>query len=135
MMFLGEYEHSLDDKFRVVLPSAIRRLMGDSQVEKGFVLVPNDASECLELHTWEAFERRIDELEQTHDLHRSESSREFMRKYAGRATRVQCDSQGRILVPESSRRTVGIERDVVFVGLVRFLEVWAKESWESREKK
>ncbi len=131
-MFLGEFEHALDDKSRVVLPSAIRRWMHESEVEQGFVLVPKDTGECLELHPWRAFEARIQELKATHDPHRSSAAREFLRDYAGRATRVQCDNQGRFLVPESCRQAVGIERDVQFVGLVDFVEIWPRESWRRR---
>ena len=132
-MFLGEYEHSLDEKFRVVLPSAMRRNLDEQEIARGFVVVPSDTNECLELYPWELFERRIQDLERTHDPHRNTAAREFLRDYAGRAVRAQCDGQGRILLPESSRRAVGIEREVQFVGLVRFLEIWAKTRWQARQ--
>ncbi len=133
-MFLGQFEHSTDDKHRVVLPSALRRGMPDQEMERGFVLVPNEQSECLELHPMEAWERRIDDLERTHDVHRNYSAREFFRDYSGRASRVQCDGQGRFLIPEALRAAVGIDREVRFVGMIRFVEIWPSARWLDRER-
>lgn len=133
-MFLGQFEHSTDDKNRVVLPSALRRGIPDQDVERGFVLVPNEQNECLELHPMDAWERRIADLERTHDVHRDYAAREFFRDYSGRASRVQCDGQGRFLIPEALRDAVGIVRDVRFVGMIRFVEIWSSERWSSRER-
>ena len=132
-MFLGQYEHATDDKHRVVLPSALRRGMSEEEIDRGFVLVPNDRSECLELHPMEAWEKRIADLERTHDVHRNYAAREFFRQYAGRASRVQCDSQGRFLIPEALRNAVGVEKEVRFVGMVRFVEIWPREGWFARQ--
>ena len=134
-MFLGEYEHSTDDKHRVVLPSALRRGIPEEQIEQGFVLVPNEQNECLELHPMGAWEKRVDDLESTHDVHRDYGAREFFRDYSGRASRVHCDSQGRFLIPEALRRAVGIEREVRFVGMVRFVEIWSSKGWLVRQKR
>ncbi len=129
-MFLGEFEHTTDPKHRVVLPSPLRR---EVELQRGFVLVPEEKNECLELHPFEAWERRVADLEKDHDVHRDRTARAYFRRYIGRAQRGQCDNQGRFLLPEVLRRAVGIDRDVRFIGMVHFIEIWSAERWRDGE--
>ncbi len=132
-MFLGEYEHSTDDKHRVVLPLALRRGIAKEDISRGLVLAPDEETECLELYSMPEWDRHIADLETTLDVHRDKKAREFFRDYTGRAALVNCDGQSRFLIPDSLRERVGIEREVHFVGMVRFVEIWAAERWRQRE--
>ena len=132
-MFLGDYEHSLDDKGRVVLPAALRRGIAEDALKDRFYLVPSDEDECLELHPRESWERFVAELERRHQLG-VRSWRDFLRDLYSTSTELQLDKQYRFMVPEASKNAVGIERDVYFVGLGDFIEIWSKANWQKRRE-
>lgn len=121
-MFVGTFEHSLDDKGRVVLPSPFRPYLAD----KGY-LSQYDA--CLGLWTEEAFgdfARRL-----TERIRAGEASPEAMRAFAANAHEVRPDSQGRITIPQRLRDFAGLERDVVVIGAIERIEIWDAERWRS----
>lgn len=122
-MFIGEYQHSLDDKGRVIVPSKYREKLGLS-----FVLTKG-LDGCLFLYTrqeWDTFEQKLKELPLTNT-----NARKFVRFFLSGAVECSTDKQGRILIPNHLRVYSGIEKDIVFIGMGNRIEVWSSENWNT----
>ncbi len=125
-MFYGEYEHSIDRKGRLIIPSKFREAVKENYVERFFVTRGLDT--CLFVFTeeeWRKQEARFKSLPFT-----SSQSRQFNRLYFSGACEVACDRQGRILVPQFLKDFAQIKRDVVVVGVSNRIEIWSKEKWQ-----
>ncbi len=126
-MFYGEFEHVVDVKNRVMIPSKFREIFKDRFVERFFITEGLD--KCLFVFTeeqWKAEEKKFRDLSFT-----SVEARAFNRRFFGSAYEVDCDKQGRILIPEKLKTRVEIKSDVVFVGVSNRIEIWAKEKWQN----
>jgi MraZ protein len=119
-MFLGTFEHSLDDKGRVVLPSAFR----SSLTEMG-ILAKLD--ECVGLWTPEEFEKVATLLQEK--VRNAEVSQDALRVFAADAATVRPDSQGRISIPQRLREHSGLDRDLVITGRLDRIEIWSVDKW------
>lgn len=120
-MFMGEFEHSIDAKGRIIIPSRFREELGDKFV----VTVGLDG--CLfvyPLNEWEAFSAEIRKLPGTKE------ARQLQRLFFGKAAACEADKQGRILIPAVLREAAGLEKDIVFVGVLNKIEIWSKERFE-----
>ena len=132
-MFLGSYEHSMDEKGRVSLPARYRELLstlGDSRL----VLTTNvdPAGACLvayPIHEWQSFQERIAGLPQF-----DEAVIRLKRLHIAGATEVSADRQGRILIPPMLREYAGLERTVLFAGLGTSIEIWDRTRWEEERR-
>ncbi len=126
-MFRGQFTHSVDDKGRVSLPSRFRDVLaadGDSR----FVLTPDPGSPCLHLYpyrAWEDYERKVSELP-THD----QRIVRFRRLYVSVAQEGELDKVGRVRLPPEFRDRIRVEKDVVFAGMGKIIEIWSKALWE-----
>jgi MraZ protein len=124
-MFYGEHEHTIDNKGRLIIPSKFRESFKEYDIEK--LYVTRGLDKCLFMFTeneWKAQESKF----RTMPFTKSES-RKFNRLYFSGATQVECDKQGRILIPKYLKDYAGIKRDVVIIGVSNRIEVWAKDSW------
>lgn len=126
-MFRGQFTHSVDDKGRVSLPSRFRDVLvanGDSR----FVLTPDPGAPCLHLYpfrSWEEYERKVSELP-THD----QRIVRFRRLYVSVAQEGELDKVGRVRLPPEFRDRMRLEKDVVFAGMGKIIEIWSKQLWE-----
>ena len=117
-MFLGTYEHSIDSKNRLSLPSRIvSKINEDVVVSKGF-------DGCLELRTLSAFEVYSEKLMQLSQ--NKKDSRIVIRQLLANAIDLSLDSAKRILIPNSLLAESNITKDVVIIGLGNKLEIWDK---------
>jgi MraZ protein len=122
-LFTGLVEHSLDDKGRLVVPSRFRALLGSS-----FFLTILDPEGCLELcPTLELLDLR-GKIEA--NPQRTAKLRSVRRRLFGNADEVSCDEQGRIMIPPALRALAGLQKQVVSIGSMSRVEVWAKENYE-----
>ena len=119
-MFVGMFEHSLDDKGRVVLPSVFRPHL----VNHGFL---SQYDQCLGLWTPEGFDEVAQRL--TDKVRAGEASQLALRAFSANAHQVKLDSQGRIGIPERLRAFAGLERDVVVIGALDRIELWDAGQW------
>ena len=120
-MFLGEFQHSVDSKGRLVLPSKFR-----ARLERGLV-VTKGQERCLYVFPIDKWE---EEVEQVNQLPRTDRrSRNYARSFFGSATDQRLDGQGRIQIPQSLREYGGIAKDVVVVGVADRVEIWEEGSW------
>ena len=120
-MFMGEYNHTIDTKGRLIIPAKFRELLGDVFiVTKGldgclFVLPKNE---------WQIFEEKLRTLPLT-----QKGARKFTRFFVAGATTCELDKQGRILLPQTLREFAELEKDVVLAGNLNRIEIWSKENW------
>ncbi|MFH1996193.1 MAG: division/cell wall cluster transcriptional repressor MraZ [Candidatus Omnitrophota bacterium] len=126
-MFYGEYEHSLDKKGRIIIPSNFRDFLKEHYIEKLFVTRGLD--KCLFMFTeedWKTQESKFRSIPFT----RSEA-RKFNRLYFSGATEVTCDKQGRILIPRYLKEYAGIKKELMIIGVSNRIEIWAKDTWKA----
>jgi MraZ protein len=120
VVFVGTFEHSLDDKGRVVLPSTFR----DQIVGKGYL---SQWDKCLGLWTEQDFADVAKRL--TEKIREGLAPQEAMRSFAANAHEVRPDSQGRITIPQRLREFAGLDRDAVVIGAIDRIEIWDAARW------
>ena len=120
-MFMGEYNHTVDAKGRLIIPSRFREEL------KNEFIVTKGLDGCLFVfpgNEWQIFEEKLKALPLT-----NKNARKFSRFFVAGATACELDKQGRILVPQTLREFAGLEKDVVLTGNLNRIEVWSKEKW------
>ena len=120
-MFMGEYNHIIYAKGRLIIPARFRELLGEE-----FILTKG-LDGCLSIYpmdAWEAFETKLRALPLT-----NKNARTFTRFFVAGATNCELDRQGRILVPQTLREFAGLEKEVVLTGNLDRIEIWSKEKW------
>ena len=120
--FTGSVEHALDEKGRLIVPARFRDRLGP-----GFVISIAEPDPCLVLYpsqTWSAFCTRLEEAPR-----KDQQLRRLIRHIFAHTEEVACDAQGRLVIPASLRAFAGIERDVISIGSLTRVEVWAKERY------
>lgn len=120
-MFIGEYNHNLDDKGRLAVPSKFR-----GALKKGAV-VTRGIDNCLFLYTQEEWNKLAEKLA---NLPISQANtRAFSRLMLAGAMDVSLDKQGRIILPDYLRKYAGVDKKVIVAGLYNRLEIWDEETW------
>ena len=120
-MFIGEYQHNLDDKGRLAIPVKFR-----SELLKGAV-VTRGLDSCLFLYTKKEWEKLAEKLS---NLPISQSnSRAFSRLMLAGAMDVEIDKQGRVVLPEYLRSFAGLKKNTIIAGLYSRVEIWDEEAW------
>lgn len=120
-MFMGEYNHTVDAKGRVIVPSKFREQLGDEFV------VTKGLDGCLFVYEnteWKVLEEKLHTLPLT-----NANARKFSRFFLAGATSCEVDKQGRILLPQILRDFAGIEKEAVLVGVGSRIEIWSRERW------
>jgi MraZ protein len=129
-MFRGRYQHTIDPKGRLSVPSKYRDVLAQYDGHT-LVLVPNEESiEVHPLEEWERIESKINEQSMF-----DPDIRRLGRLYISRAKEVELDGAGRILVPPDTRRHGGLHKDVTLIGLGRkHFEIWDRARFEEYER-
>lgn len=122
-MFMGEYNHTIDAKGRLIVPAKFREQLGEAFV------ITNGNDGCLNIYTREDWETFLEKLQL---LPNNGDSRKLKRKLVAQANDVELDKQGRILVPPALREHAGLCKDVVLAGVIDKIEVWDKDRWEEQ---
>lgn len=130
--FVGEHKAKLDDKGRLIFPSAFKSLM-DSNEPIRLVVKHDLFSECLSIFTYNEWERESENIKARLNFFNKEHS-EFWRGYMSNRALIEPDEKlGRITVPKSLLDSIGVQKDVVFAGNDHKIELWAKEKFEERK--
>ncbi|HQA28280.1 MAG TPA: division/cell wall cluster transcriptional repressor MraZ [Brevefilum fermentans] len=125
MSFFGRYEHTIDEKGRITIPSEYREVLGDSvYVTQGF-----DGN--LQAFHIQMFERLSEQLRSIGFL--SPNSRLLRRLLFSNAKQINFDSAGRILIPAFLRETANLETTAMVVGMGEFFEIWTPERWQDQQ--
>ena len=120
-MFIGEYNHNLDDKGRLAIPAKFRNIL-----KKGAV-VTKGLDNCLFLYSKEKFEEMAKKFSA---LPISQAkARAFSRHMLAGAMDLEFDNQGRITLPEYLRRFSTLKKKVIVAGLYDHLEIWDEGAW------
>ena len=120
-MFMGEYNHTVDTKGRLIIPSKFREQLGEE------FIVTKGLDGCLFVFPqdeWQAFEEKLRTLPLT-----QKGARQFTRFFVAGATPCELDKQGRILLPVTLREFAGLDKDVVLAGMLNRIEIWSKDKW------
>lgn len=120
-VLIGEYLHTIDDKGRVSFPSRLREDLGVS------FIVTKGLDSCLfvySLEEWQKLENKIRELPMS-------KARSVQRFLFASACKVECDKQGRIILPQSLREFAHLTKNVMVIGASVRAEIWDKDTWDS----
>lgn len=121
-MFLGEYQHSLDSKGRIIVPAKLREELGAR------FIATKGLDNCLFLYPldeWRTIEAKVRSLPFT-----KADVRSFARFLFSGASELEIDKQGRILLPPNLREYAEIEKDLIIIGVGARVEIWASDKWE-----
>lgn len=120
-MFIGEYNHSLDPKNRLIIPAKFRDQLGEA-----FVMTKG-LDNCLFVYPmdeWRVVEEKLKTLPMT-----NKDARAFVRFFFAGASECEIDKQGRTLVPSNLKEHAIIDKDVVIIGVSTRIEIWSLEEW------
>ena len=121
-LLIGEYEHSLDAKGRLIMPAKLRQDIGER------FIVTKGLDGCLFAFSqkeWENFEQKLKALPLS-----DKNARNFVRFFLSGATECEIDKQGRFLIPGNLRASANLEKEAVIIGVGTRLEIWDKETWQ-----
>ena len=122
-MFIGEYEHSVDAKGRVIMPAKLREDIGEK-----FILTKG-LDGCLFAYSqteWTNFEEKLKTLPLT-----NKNARDFVRFFLSGAIECEIDKQGRFLIPGNLRAYSKLDKEIVILGVGTRIEIWNKETWNN----
>ena len=120
-MFMGEFDHTIDAKGRIIIPAKFREDLGEKFVltlglDGCLFAYPNDE--------WQVF------IEKLKTLPGTKEARKLQRYFMAGAAACEIDKQGRILIPAKLRTAAALEKDIVFVGVLNKIEIWSKQRWD-----
>ena len=130
-MWLGESSHTLDDKNRVVIPRRLQTGLDCDADGRPTAVLTRGFEGCLFVFSEKRFEGLLERM--TTQAFSCTRERKMQRLFFANAHRSTLDGAGRLLIPEKLKALVGLEKDVVLVGLVDRLELWPKAAWEAFE--
>lgn len=126
-MLIGEYQHTIDDKKRMAIPSKVRKDLGRGAVlTRGF-------DNCLALYPLKEWEKLADKLSKLPTG--QAEARAVARVILSGAVAVEFDSLGRILIPDYLKKYAKMEKNVVIAGVFNHLEIWDKAQWDAYKEK
>lgn len=125
MFFRGLFEHTIDAKGRTSVPARFREVLTANYGERLIVTTSHDRClHVLPLKNWEAFEAKLGQRNSAEP-----GVKQIYRTYVANATEVDVDKLGRVLLTPNLRGWAGLEKDVVWVGQIKHIELWSKDGW------
>lgn len=122
-MFMGEFQHSIDAKGRLIIPAKFREKLGEN------FFVTRGLDGCLFGYSqdeWERLEAKLNEMPLA-----KKDARLFVRFFYSAATECELDKQGRINIPQSLRQHANLEKSCVIVGVSNRIEIWDETRWQA----
>ena len=120
-MFIGEYNHSVDAKNRISIPSKFREELD------GKFIMTKGLDGCLYVYTmneWKKLEQKLSSLPLT-----NKDARAFVRFFFSGACEIEIDKQGRALIPQNLKEYADVKKEIVSIGVSSRIEIWSKEKW------
>jgi MraZ protein len=127
-LFRGRFEHTIDSKGRLSIPSKFREVLTE-RYDSRLVVTTYDG--CLIVYPnseWRILEERVAGLPEF-----KKETRDFLRFFYSSAADCAIDKLGRILIPQTLREYAKLEKDVVIVGAFKRMEIWSKLRWNAAE--
>ena len=125
-MIIGEYRSKIAEKKRVSLPKKFRDELGEE------IILTRGYEDSLIIVNKDMWSRVAQEVIDGSFINKN--IRDTSRFLVGGATEISIDKQGRFLIPDSLFEHAGLTKDVVFIGLVNWIEIWDREKWDERLK-
>jgi len=125
-MIIGEYRSKIAEKKRVSLPKKFRDELGEE------IILTRGYEDSLIIVNKDMWSRVAQEVIDGSFINKN--IRDTSRFLVGGATEITIDKQGRFLIPDSLFEHAGLTKDVVFIGLVNWIEIWDRDKWEERLK-
>lgn len=119
-MFMGEYNHTIDDKGRIIIPSKLRTELGENFV------VTRGLDNCLAIYTSDGWAKIIEQYKQLPNIG---ETRSFLRFIISGATTLEFDKQGRINIPSSLINFADLSKDCSIIGVGDHMEIWDTNHW------
>ena len=131
LVLYGNYELTVDDKNRILVPSEVRKKLDPERDGEAFFLVTGRDGRL-----WLYPERHYELLvsRDPSELTPSEDTLAFDRLMLGLASRVEWDKQGRVLLPDKALKRAGIGKEVTLVGARDHLELWNRADWDAERE-
>ena len=123
-MFRGQFEHTIDSKGRISVPSRFREVL--KKHDDRLIITISDR--CLVAYTneeWAVLEQKLSILPQM-----DKGVQDFYRHIYSNAMDCNIDKQGRLLIPQNLRDYANLQKEVVLVGEMKKIEIWAKDRWD-----
>ncbi len=127
---IGEYECNIDEKARLMLPSALKRQLPKKE-QNGFVLKRGMETQ-LDLYPMKEWDKETAVINSLNNF--KQKNREFIRKFYNGATTVELDSSGRLLIPKILLNYAGIKREAILFAHGNRIEIWSKPEYEKYMK-
>lgn len=121
MMFMGEYNHTIDAKGRLIIPAKFREQLGEEFV------VTKGLDGCLFVYPFEEWKTLEEKLKSLPLINKE--ARKFSRFFLAGAATCELDKQGRALIPGVLREFAQLDKEVVLAGVLGRVEIWDKEKW------
>ena len=121
-MLIGEYEHSLDVKGRLIMPAKLREDIGEK------FIITKGLDGCLfafSIEEWKNFEQKLRSLPIS-----NKDARAFSRFFFAGAIDCEIDKQGRFLISSNLREFAGLTKEVIIIGMDSRIEIWSKDKWK-----
>ena len=121
-MLIGEYEHTLDAKGRLIMPSKLREDIGEK------FIITKGLDGCLfafSIEEWKNFEQKLRTLPIS-----NKDARAFSRFFFAGANDCEIDKQGRFLIPNNLRTYAMLEKEIIIIGVGTRIEIWNREEWK-----
>lgn len=131
LLLIGEHELTIDEKNRLLIPSEIRKSMNSDRDGDAFFLVLG-----LNRRPWLYPEKYYEELvfQAQPDITPGEEQLDFAHANFALASKLEWDSQGRLLIPEKTLRRTELSRVVTLIGAGDHLEIWNRSDWDARRE-
>ena len=128
--FIGNIEGRLDEKGRIFIPAAYRKILSEAN-SKRIVMRRDTDNECLMFYPERIWNEKVEQLRQTLDEWDPEDQLILM-QFMADAEYMEMDGQGRILLQRKNLETIGAQQDVLFVGMLNRFALWAPETFASK---
>ncbi len=126
-MFGGRYDHTIDAKGRLSIPSKFREVLGKNYDSSTLVVTTLDGCLIAYPHQeWQVLEKKISALPAF-----NKKTRIFLRNFYSSGVECPIDKLGRILVPQALRDYAGLTREVLLIGILKQFEIWDKSTWDA----
>lgn len=121
-MFMGEYQHTIDEKGRMIIPAKFRESLGET------FIMTRGLDDCLFVYPreeWSVLEQKLKALPML-----KADARAFTRFFFSGATECELDKQGRVNIPANLREHANLKKDSIVIGVSNRVEIWSKAIWE-----